>query len=273
MLVFFVGGAFGPANPAGRCFVVATKPLIYNEISLAWFLLLSIPRSGVPMPTLPYTAHTVARPAATRVQPMEVIAKKPKAEATAFETMVDAINPLQQIPGVGQAYRKVSGDKSSNGAQLAGHVAIGAALGGPIGAGIGAGIFVLEKTLPAVFNTIGKLFSSGKNSDSQADMPKFSSEPHRDTTMPRRPLIEGLDIRPGSKPARTPLPKLGQATPNMSMAQFDALMQSIGAQPIEASGASNTKSSATSGDVSTLLQANLDKYRRQQQQASGVTGR
>jgi hypothetical protein len=224
------------------------------------------------MPTLPTTA-TTGRPAATRFQPIEVIAKRLPSDATAFETMVDAMNPLQQIPGIGQAYRKVSGDKSSNGAQLAGHVAIGAAIGGPIGAGIGAAVFALEKALPAVFNTIGSLFSSGKNSDSKADMPTILGEQKAGSATPRRPLIEGLDVRPGSKPARSPLPKLEQATPNMSMAQFDALMQSIGAQPIDAASTSNMKSSGTSGDVAALIQSNLEKYRRQQHQGNGVTGR
>jgi hypothetical protein len=217
------------------------------------------------MSNMSNTSVAAQRSQAPRYQPIEVISKDSKSDSGAFETMVDALNPLQQIPGIGQAYRKVSGDKSSNGAQLAGHVAIGAALGGPIGAGIGAGVFVLEKALPGVFNAIGKIFSSGKNSDSPADMPNIMGETKSSTTTLRRPLIEGLDVRPGSKPARSPLPKIGQAaTPNMSMAQFDALMQSIGAQPIDAA---STPGKA-SNDVAALIQNNLDKYRRQQAQIS-----
>jgi hypothetical protein len=217
------------------------------------------------MSNMSHTAAAAQRTQAPRYQPIEVISKDSKSDVSAFETMVDALNPLQQIPGIGQAYRKVSGDKSSNGAQLAGHVAIGAALGGPIGAGIGAGVFVLEKALPGVFNAIGKIFSSGKNSDSPADMPNIMGEAKSSAIAPRRPLIEGLDVRPGSKPARSPLPKIGQAaTPNMSMAQFDALMQSIGAQPIDAAIAPGK----ASNDVAALIQNNLDKYRRQQAQIS-----
>jgi hypothetical protein len=217
------------------------------------------------MPNMSQAVLAAARTQVPRPQPIEVIAKNSKSDTSAFETMIDALNPLQQIPGVGQAYRNVSGDKSSNGAQLAGHVAIGAALGGPIGAGIGAGVFVLEKALPGVFNAIGKLFSSGKNSDSPADMPNIVGEAKSSAAAPRRPLIEGLDARPGSKSARLPLPKIGQAaTPNMSMAQFDALMQSIGAQPIDAA---STPAKA-SNDVAALIQSNLDKYRRQQAQIS-----
>jgi hypothetical protein len=215
------------------------------------------------MPNLPYATAAASRAVTPKVQPVEVNAKNTNSDSTAFDTMVDALNPLQQIPGVGQAYRKMTGDKSSNGAQLAGHVAIGAAVAGPIGMAVGAGVFVLEKALPGVFNAIGKLFSSGKNSDSPADMPTILGEQKSSAITPRRPLIEGLDNRPGTKSARSPLQKTPQATPNMSMAQFDALMQSIGAQPIETSKSSNSNS-----DVAALIQSNLDKYRRAQQQMS-----
>ncbi len=218
------------------------------------------------MPSLPYATVDAPRAITPKFAPTQVNAKTVNtktvnSDSTAFDTMVDALNPLQQIPGVGQAYRKMTGDKSSNGAQLAGHVAIGAAVAGPIGMAVGAGVFVLEKALPGVFNTIGKLFSSGKNSDSPADMPAILGEQKSSATTPRRPLIEGLDNRPGTKSARSPLQKTPQASPNMSMAQFDALMQSIGAQPIETSKSSNSNS-----DVAALIQSNLDKYRRAQQQ-------
>lgn len=218
------------------------------------------------MPSLPYATVDAPRAITPKFAPTQVNAKTVNtktvnSDSTAFDTMVDALNPLQQIPGVGQAYRKMTGDKSSNGAQLAGHVAIGAAVAGPIGMAVGAGVFVLEKALPGVFNTIGKLFSSGKNSDSPADMPAILGEQKSSAITPRRPLIEGLDNRPGTKSARSPLQKTPQASPNMSMAQFDALMQSIGAQPIETSKSSNSNS-----DVAALIQSNLDKYRRAQQQ-------
>jgi hypothetical protein len=233
--------------------------------NLARFLLVIRQDQESTMPSMSYATVSAPRTVVPKYQPIEVIAKDSKSEAGAFETLVDAFNPLQQIPGVGQAYRKVSGDKSSNGAQLAGHVAIGAALGGPIGAGIGAGVFVLEKALPGVFNAIGKLFSSGKNSDSPADMPNIIGERKSSAATPHRPLIEGLDVRPGSKPARAPQPKIGQAaTPNMSMAQFEALMQSIGAQPVDTA----TAPAKANNDVAALIQSNLDKYRRQQAQIS-----
>lgn len=222
------------------------------------------------MPNLPYATAAASHAVTPKAQPALVNAKNTNTESTAFDTMVDALNPLQQIPGVGQAYRKMTGDKSSNGAQLAGHVAIGAAVAGPIGMAVGAGVFVLEKALPGVFNTIGKLFSSGKNSDSPADMPTILGEQKSSALSPRRPLIEGLDNRPGTKAARSPLQKTPQASPNMSMAQFDALMQSIGAQPIETSKSSGSKSSGSNSDVAALIQSNLDKYRRAQQQTNAA---
>ncbi len=218
------------------------------------------------MPNLPYTTAAAPRGPAPKFQSALVEAKTSQFDSTAFNTMIDALNPLQQIPGVGQAYRKMTGDKSSNGAQLAGHVAIGAAVAGPIGMAVGAGVFLLEKALPGVFTTIGKLFSSGKNSDSPADMPAIIGEQKRSVAAPRRPLIEGLDNRPGTRPARSPLQTPLQVTPNMSMAQFDALMQSIGAQPIEASKSLGGKSSGNTTDVAALIQINLDKYQRAQQQ-------
>ncbi len=226
------------------------------------------------MPTLSYAAapRALATPAPAAQRDIVVTAKKPKAQDSAFETMVDALNPLQLLPGVGQAYRKVSGDKASTGAQLAGKVAFGAALGGPIGAAVGAGVFVLEKALPGVFNLIGNLFSSGKNSDSKADMPGLTSEkPFGDkqsaAAPARRPLIEGLDVRPGTKPKSLPQPKVGSAAPTMTMQQFDALMQNIGAQPIEAAPAKTKNQSIAGGDVAAMIQQNLEKYQRQQQLA------
>jgi hypothetical protein len=216
------------------------------------------------MPTLSHA--TTSQASGLRAErPIEVIGKKSAAHDSAFETMVDALNPLQILPGIGQAYRKVSGDKSSTGAQLAGKVALGAALGGPIGAAVGAGVFVLEKALPGVFNMIGHLFSSGKNSDSKADMPGLVGEKQSAAAPAHRPLIEGLDARPGSKQRSVPQPKLGGAAPSMSASQFDALMQSIGAQPIETAEPATKRSAAAKSDVAALIQANLDKYHRQQQ--------
>jgi hypothetical protein len=223
------------------------------------------------MPSLSYasSARSLATSDAAALRDIVITAKKPKAQDSAFETMVDALNPLQVIPGIGQAYRKVSGDKASTGAQLAGKVALGAALGGPIGAAVGAGVFVLEKVLPGVFGKIGNLFTSGKNSDSKADMPGLVGEAKQSAASPaRRPLIEGLDVRPGSKSARQA--QAASAPANMSSAQFEALMQSLGAQPVDVAEPTTKRKATGSGDVSALIQANLDKYQRQQQRSDAA---
>ena len=49
-----------------------------------------------------------------------------------FGDIVDAINPLQHLPIIGNIYRAVTGDESSVGAQLAGGTLYGGALGGLI---------------------------------------------------------------------------------------------------------------------------------------------
>lgn len=46
-----------------------------------------------------------------------------------FKSILDTVNPLQQIPALSTLYREVSGDTISTGARLVG----GALLGGPIG--------------------------------------------------------------------------------------------------------------------------------------------
>ena len=50
-------------------------------------------------------------------------------DKTAFESMLDVVNPLQQLPIVSNIYRAVTGDTISTGARLAG----GALFGGPLG--------------------------------------------------------------------------------------------------------------------------------------------
>ena len=51
-----------------------------------------------------------------------------------FEDIIDAINPLQQLPGISSIYREASGDGISTVARLAG----GAIFGGPIGFAVSA---------------------------------------------------------------------------------------------------------------------------------------
>lgn len=46
-----------------------------------------------------------------------------------FKSVLDTVNPLQQLPVISTAYREISGDTISTGARLIG----GALLGGPLG--------------------------------------------------------------------------------------------------------------------------------------------
>ncbi|MEK6747067.1 MAG: hypothetical protein AABY33_08565 [Pseudomonadota bacterium] len=46
-----------------------------------------------------------------------------------FKSVLDSINPLQQVPGLSTLYREVTGDTISTGSRLVG----GALIGGPIG--------------------------------------------------------------------------------------------------------------------------------------------
>lgn len=57
-----------------------------------------------------------------------------------FETLVDTVNPLQHIPGVGSVYREVTGDTANPIASMAG----GFLFGGPVGLAAGAASSFLE---------------------------------------------------------------------------------------------------------------------------------
>ncbi len=57
-----------------------------------------------------------------------------------FKDVLDSVNPLQQLPGIGAIYRSATGDSVSPMAKIAG----GALFGGPIGAIIGAVDAVVE---------------------------------------------------------------------------------------------------------------------------------
>ncbi len=46
-----------------------------------------------------------------------------------FKSILDSINPLQQLPVISTAYREISGDTISSGSRLIG----GALIGGPVG--------------------------------------------------------------------------------------------------------------------------------------------
>lgn len=82
-----------------------------------------------------------------------------------FADMVDIINPLQQIPIVGDIYRSISGDEISDGARYAGSALYGVALGGPIGMGA-----FMASTMVSQFAEEQGLFSSKQPSMEQGAM-------------------------------------------------------------------------------------------------------
>ncbi len=160
-----------------------------------------------------------------------------------FASLLDTVNPLQQIPGVGQAYRAATHTHISNGSQLAGHVAIGGMIAGPIGAAAGAGVFVLEHLVPGVFRFIGKLFSAGKTANQPAETPqlKLSGGQHG------APAASSSAIVPDHK-----------IVPQLSNAQFESLFSDFGTAPKSPNGKTVPQ------DLSAVITANLDKYRKLQ---------
>lgn len=66
-------------------------------------------------------------------------------DVVSFKSLVDIVNPLQQLPVISTAYREITGDTISTGSRLIG----GALLGGPIG-------FVVSLANEIVSSTTGK---------------------------------------------------------------------------------------------------------------------
>lgn len=62
-------------------------------------------------------------------------------DGLAFGDLVDALNPLQHLPGISSLYRGITGDEISAPARIVG----GAIFGGPIGAGLSIAESILEE--------------------------------------------------------------------------------------------------------------------------------
>lgn len=96
------------------------------------------------------TQRDPAREAAsTPVSPISTISKDQVSEQplnseedgeNLFDTLLDTVNPLQNIPGVSTAYQAVTGDESSALAKMAG----GFLFGGPVGLAAGAATSFFE---------------------------------------------------------------------------------------------------------------------------------
>lgn len=195
--------------------------------------------------------HTVTQPSLSAAR--QVAPRNSAGTESAFEALVDAVNPLQQIPGVAQAYRALTGDKMSAGAQLAGHVGLGAAVAGPLGAAIGAGVFVLENLVPGVVRAVGHLFG-GNPAKSPAQTR------HAAVAEPAKSAPAGsISAHQGAR----------GAVPALSSAQFEILMQSLGtAGPAEqrksaSGGSSPIRNGLAAGlapaDFAARMTANLDR--------------
>lgn len=74
------------------------------------------------------------------VQPVSAKDADDQGTDSAFETLLDTLNPLQHIPGVNAAYRETTGDTANPVASMAG----GFLFGGPVGLAAGAAGSFLE---------------------------------------------------------------------------------------------------------------------------------
>jgi len=80
-----------------------------------------------------------------------------------FDTLLDTVNPLQNIPGVSTAYQAVTGDESSAVAKMAG----GFLFGGPVGLAAGAATSFFEfLTGKNLMEHAQAFFGEGQNTNS-----------------------------------------------------------------------------------------------------------
>jgi len=79
-----------------------------------------------------------------------------------FDTLLDTVNPLQNIPGVSTAYQAVTGDESGAVAKMAG----GFLFGGPVGLAAGAATSFFEfLTGKSLMEHAHAFFGEGQNAD------------------------------------------------------------------------------------------------------------
>ncbi len=90
------------------------------------------------MSLIPPTQITIYAPPERNLSPYQQRLEKPYdvvnneflgTEGLNFKSILDSINPLQQLPIISTAYREMTGDTISTGSRLIG----GALLGGPVG--------------------------------------------------------------------------------------------------------------------------------------------
>jgi hypothetical protein len=83
-----------------------------------------------------------SRPAPDGGPPLLGEEAAPMPVEASFDELLEALNPLQYVPGVGTAYRAVTGDS----APIAARILVGTAIGGPVGFLGGVASALLEVT-------------------------------------------------------------------------------------------------------------------------------
>ncbi|MEQ9519321.1 MAG: hypothetical protein RLN89_07760 [Parvibaculum sp.] len=130
-----------------------------------------------------------------------------KKESLSFDALLDAINPLQHIPGVSTLYREITGDKLDPAARIVG----GGLFGGPLGAGISLVESLIEEASGLDVGGHVASWFSDKPSAAPAAATALAAKP--DVT----PDIAHTPVTPASNPTSTPIPTL---SPEM----FNALL-------------------------------------------------
>lgn len=115
-------------------------------------------------------------------------------DGLAFADLVDALNPLQHLPGISSLYREVTGDEISAPARIVG----GAIFGGPIGAGLSIAESILEE---ATGSDIG-----GHVMAWFGDTP--AGEPQVAASNADAPILAAANAKREPQRASTPLPAL-----------------------------------------------------------------
>lgn len=112
-------------------------------------------------------AQTLLGPKYAALHPVQPVSAKDTVDqdsVTAFETLLDTLNPLQHIPGVNAAYREQTGDTANPLASMAG----GFLFGGPIGLAAGAaGSFLEMMTGKSLAGHLQAFFSDGDASPAE----------------------------------------------------------------------------------------------------------
>lgn len=186
---------------------------------------------------------------------------------TLFAQALDAVNPLQHVPGVSQAYRAVTGDKISETSKIVGHLGLGAAVAGPVGLAVGAGVYLVEKIFGGLFggskgDTATATATPPLTSTAGATAGKVATTAGGSQNAAAAVAAAGATVT-GTTSGGT---GAGVAPVSMSSAQFTALLTAFGqgAEDEQTRKAAQVGADAASGqvgsdDFANRMAANLDK--------------